>query len=135
MMRIIDDRQVDLTPDEWEEYQRLCQEYTTVTVEGKHLFRGLLTVNNDGIIISVHPGKGYLSMEIWLFLACVMQNQHLRLMYRQLNEWKEQFQQQSKAHMERLAEELKPKQPVVEVLPPHTSLKTTVRDRRSIRKK
>jgi hypothetical protein len=125
MIRIIDDKQIELTADEWNIYNDIITRYTTATMEGKYLFRGLFESDDKGIIQTLKPPQQAISMEIFLFMSCVMQHQHIRLMYQQLQEWKSQFEQQSSAHMERLVDTLKPKAEVVEPLPLHTPLPTT----------
>lgn len=104
MKRIIDRKSVDLTDDEWNLYQALCESYTRPNFDGKNMFEGLLVTNDDGIIINVlPPTKNYSSMEIYLFCVSVMHNQHLRLMHEQVTT----FCREAKDHLSILMEEVR----------------------------
>ena len=105
-MRIIDNKQVDLTDAEWQSYQDICKSYDSPTMEGRFLFQNLFISDDNGIIQTLLAPKKSISMEIVLFITSVMQQQHLRQMYRQLEEWKQQFQEQAKLHIESLADEM-----------------------------
>jgi hypothetical protein len=86
-IRVIDNKKVDLTDDEWTMYQKIVQSYTSLTNKGEDLFIDLFETNNDGIIIFLKPPtKRQTSFEVFLFLMAVMQHQHLRLMHDQVNE-------------------------------------------------
>lgn len=98
MLRIIDNKRVDLTDTEYKIYQKLCEEYTEKYFQGKELFTGLFEVNDDGIILFVKPQhQRKFSMEIYCFMLSVMQNQHLRIMQKQQQMFIEEAQ---KKHIE-----------------------------------
>jgi hypothetical protein len=79
MLRIIDNKKVDLTDSEFLLYQEICKAYDTPTFQGKDLFKGLFETNDDGLIIFLKPSnKPYASMEVFLFLISIMVHQHLR---------------------------------------------------------
>ena len=79
MLRIIDNKKVDLTDSEFHLYQEICKAYDTTTFQGKDLFKGLFETNDDGLIIFLKPSnKPYASMEVFLFLISIMVHQHLR---------------------------------------------------------
>ena len=79
MIRIIDNKKIDLTESEYQLYQEICKAYDTTTFQGKDLFRGLFETNDDGLIIFLKPSnKPYASMEVFLYLMSVMVHQHLR---------------------------------------------------------
>jgi hypothetical protein len=79
MIRIIDNKKIDLTESEHQLYQEICKAYDTTTFQGKDLFKGLFETNDDGVIIFLKPSnKPYASMEVFLFLISVMVHQHLR---------------------------------------------------------
>lgn len=79
MIRIIDNKKIDLTESEYQLYQEICKAYDTTTFQGKDLFRGLFETNDDGLIIFLKPSnKPYASMEVFLYLISVMVHQHLR---------------------------------------------------------
>lgn len=86
MKKIIDNKQVDITHDEYELYKRICESYDRPNFEGKELFKEHFEVNAHGIITMVKPPQGkYTTMEVHAFLLSLAQNQHLRLMHEQLN--------------------------------------------------
>jgi hypothetical protein len=79
MLRIIDNKKVDLTDSEFLLYQEICKAYDAPTFQGKDLFKGLFETNDDGLIIFLKPSnKPYASMEVFLFLISIMVHQHLR---------------------------------------------------------
>jgi hypothetical protein len=79
MIRIIDNKKIDLTESEFQLYQEICKAYDTTTFQGKDLFKGLFETNDDGLIIFLKPSnKPYASMEVFLFLISIMVHQHLR---------------------------------------------------------
>lgn len=86
-IRVIDNKKVDLTEDEWTMYQNIVQSYTTHTNKGEDLFIDLFETNNDGIIIFLKPpSKRQTSFEVFLFLIALFQHQHLRLMHNQVSD-------------------------------------------------
>ncbi len=86
-IRVIDNKKVDLTPDESKMYDKIVQSYTTATNKGEDLFQDLFESDNDGIIIFLKPpSKRLTSFEVFLFLMSIMQHQHLRLMRQQVDE-------------------------------------------------
>jgi hypothetical protein len=81
-MRIIDHKKIDLTNEEWTMYQEICKSYTQEPYrKGEDLFQDLFESNDDGIILFVKPPRTkFTSMEVFLFLVSVMNNQHIRIM-------------------------------------------------------
>ncbi len=85
--RVIDNKKVEMTEDEWNMYQKIVKSYTTSTNKGEDLFRDLFETDGNGIIIFLRPpSKFRTSFEVFLFLMALMQHQHLRLMQDQINE-------------------------------------------------
>lgn len=80
-IRIIDYQEVDLSADEYREYQQLVKEYTRGSNKGEDYFRGLFHAENGKIIYIKSLGNRMVSMEIIFFIMNIMQNQHLREMY------------------------------------------------------
>jgi hypothetical protein len=86
-MRIIDNKRVDMTDEEWDMYQKIVKSYTDLTGKGEDLFIDLFETNGDGIITFLKPpSKRRTSLEVFLFLMALMQHQHLRLMHQQIEE-------------------------------------------------
>lgn len=85
-MRIIDHKRIDLTDDEWKMYQELLKSYDQ-RIKPESLFHDLFETDANGIIIFLKPPKqNYFTMEVFLFLMAVMQQQHLRIMYKRVDE-------------------------------------------------
>lgn len=87
MIRIIDNKKVEMTNDEWNMYQDICKSYDRPNFSGKDLFKDLFEVDDRGILLMLRPPKTYTSMEVFMFIMALMQNQHLRLMHQQVNEF------------------------------------------------
>lgn len=87
MIQIIDNKKVEMTPDEHQMYQKIVKSYTTTSNKGEDLFMDLFETDPDGIIIFLKPpSKRQTSFEIFMFLMALMQHQHLRIMRRQVDE-------------------------------------------------
>lgn len=79
-IRIIDNKKVSLTHDEFLAYEEICRGYDRPNFKGNDLFQDHFEVNDDGIILFVKPPqKKYSSMEVFTFLLSIMVNQQLRI--------------------------------------------------------
>jgi|SRR5579864_8330374 len=86
-IRIIDNKKVDMSNDEWDMYQKIVKSYTDLTGKGEDLFIDLFESDNAGTIVFLKPpSKRRTSLEVFLFLMSLMQHQHLRLMHAQVEE-------------------------------------------------
>lgn len=86
-MKVINNKKVEMTEDEWAMYDKIVKSYTTQTNKGEDLFIDLFETDSDGIIIFLKPpSKFRTSFEVFLFLMSLMQHQHLRLMHKQMDE-------------------------------------------------
>ncbi len=86
-IKIVDNKKVEMTDDEWSMYQKIVKSYTSLTNKGEDLFIDLFETNDDGIIIFLKPpSKRQTSLEVFLFLMSLMQHQHLRLMHKQVDD-------------------------------------------------
>lgn len=74
MLKIIDNKRIDLTDDEWRLYESICGSYK----QGKDLFRDLFETDENGIIVFLKPPKKMFSMEVVIYLQNIMLHQHLR---------------------------------------------------------
>jgi hypothetical protein len=80
--RIIDNKKVEITEDEWSLYQKIVKSYNSITNKGEDLFIDLFEVDENGIIIFLKPpSKRQTSFEVFLFLMALQQQQHIRIMY------------------------------------------------------
>lgn len=85
MIRIIDNKKIDLTADEYKAYKDLCRSYDRPNFKGEELFKDHFIANNEGIIVFVKPPhKRYSSLEVFCFLISIMNNQHMRIHYEQV---------------------------------------------------
>jgi hypothetical protein len=81
-IRVVNNKKVEMTEDEWDRYNKIVQSYTDITGKGEDLFMDLFETNDEGIILMLNPpSKRRTSLEVFLFLMALMQQQHLRLMY------------------------------------------------------
>lgn len=98
MIRVIDNKKVEMTDDEYDMYNKIVKSYTDMTGKGEDLFIDLFEANDDGIIIFLKPpSKRRTSLEVFLFLMAVMQHQHLRLMHQQIDEAVAEIKKNNKA--------------------------------------
>lgn len=81
MIRIVDNKKVEMTPSEFQYYQEICKAYDRTNFQGKDLFKDLFEVDGDGILIMLKAPTSFTSMEIYMFLMALMQQQHLRIMH------------------------------------------------------
>lgn len=87
MIKIIDNKRVEVTDDEWNMYEKIVKSYTTATNKGEDLFMDLFETDDQGIIMFLKPpSKRQTSFEVFLFLMALFQHQHLRLMHQQVDE-------------------------------------------------
>jgi hypothetical protein len=85
MIRIIANRKVDLTDDEWTLYNKICLSYSAYG--GAGLFDDLFESDNNGIIVFLKPpSKKHTTFEVFLFLMAVLEQQHMRLMHNQIDD-------------------------------------------------
>jgi len=86
-VRIIDNKKIDMTQDEWSMYQKIVKSYTTMTNRGDDLVIDLVESAEQGIIMFLKPcSTRQTSFEVYLFLMSLMQHQHLRQMHAQIDE-------------------------------------------------
>jgi hypothetical protein len=87
MAYVIDNKKVDLTIDEWDLYKKIVKSYTTATNKGEDLFIDLFEVNEDGIIVFIRPpSRRQTSFEVFLFLIAIQSQQHIRVMYKRIDD-------------------------------------------------
>lgn len=88
-LRIIDNKKVEMTNDEWRQYEEISISYDdkAANFKGSDLFSGLFETDDNGIIMYLNPpSTKRMSFEIYLFLMSLMQHQHLRLMHNQIDD-------------------------------------------------
>ena len=78
--RIISYKKVDMTDDEYSEYQKICRSYDRPNFKGEDLFKDLFETNDDGLITYIKSlNNRQITFEILFFVMNLMQNQWLRL--------------------------------------------------------
>ena len=79
MLRIIDNKKIDLTNDEYALYQKICRSYDREPgFKGEFLFKGLFQTDDRGKIVFLIPPSGkQFSLEVYLFLINIMVHQQL----------------------------------------------------------
>jgi len=86
MFRVISNKKVEMTEDEFAEYNKICRSYDRAFFKGEELFKDLFETNDDGIIIYIKSlGNRQFSFEIVFYLMNLMQNQWLRIMANKVN--------------------------------------------------
>lgn len=86
MLKLINNKRIDLTDEEYKLYEELCASYNRDNFNGKDLFNDLFETDEKGLIIFLKPPTQTFSMEIIIFLQNVMIHQHLRNISAQFNE-------------------------------------------------
>ena len=76
-IRIIDNKKIALTDDEFKLYQEMCKSYDAEYFQGSDLFKGLFETDDKGFIIFLKTPKQLTSMEVWMFLINLMVHQHI----------------------------------------------------------
>lgn len=104
-LRLVDNKRIQMTKEEYELYQKICNSYP----QGKELFRGLFETDKDGLILFLYPPEKEFSMEVVLFLQNLMVQQHLRKLYANFDEAIQDIQSKFDAKIESLKEELSKK--------------------------
>lgn len=86
-VKVVDNKKVDMTDDEWNLYQKIVRSYTTATNKGEDLFIDLFESDEEGIIVFLKPpSRRQSTLEVFLFLMALMQHQHLRQMHAQVDD-------------------------------------------------
>jgi len=86
-IRVVDNKRLDMTADEFAVYQKIVASYTTSSNKGEDLFIDLFETDENGIILFLKPpSKRQTSFEVFLFLMSLFQHQHTRLMYAQVDD-------------------------------------------------
>jgi hypothetical protein len=86
-LRVVDNKRIDMTEDEWTMYQKIVMSYTSSTNKGEDLFKELFETDDNGIIIFLKPPTKFrTSFEVFLFLMALFQHQHIRLMHNEVSD-------------------------------------------------
>lgn len=87
MIRVVDNKKLDMTDDEYTLFNKICRSYDDPYSKGELLFSGLFETNDDGIIMFlIPPEKTKTTLQIYLFLMSLMMQQHLRYMHKRIDD-------------------------------------------------
>jgi hypothetical protein len=108
-IKIIDNKKVDITEDEWTMYRQIVASYTNPPYQkGEDYFIDLFETNDAGVIIYLKPpSQRQVSIEIFLFMVSIMNHQHLRAMYTQIDNLSKQINIKIEQEVNRKLEEIK----------------------------
>ena len=86
-LRVVCNKRLDMTDDEFQLYQKIVKSYTTPTNKGEDLFIDLFESDGRGVIVFLRPpSTRRTTLEVFLFLMSLSQHQHLRLMQEQVDD-------------------------------------------------
>ena len=86
-IRVVDNKKLEMTDDEYKMYGKIVASYTTSTNRGEDMFQDLFHTDEKGIIVFlIPPSKRQSSFEVFLFLMSLQSHQHLRLMHEQVDD-------------------------------------------------
>jgi len=86
-IKIINNQKVDMTEDEYQMFLDICKNYDRANFKGEDLFKDLFITNDDGLIIFIKPpSHKYISMEVFLFVVAIYQHQHMRVLYKRVDD-------------------------------------------------
>jgi len=83
MLRIIDNKRVEITESEFQLYDEICKSFSKDNFDGKFLFKNLFETDGEGIITFLRAPTTTFSMEIVIFLQNLMVRQHLTRIYKE----------------------------------------------------
>lgn len=86
-IKIIDNKKIELTDDEWTMFNSICRSYDRPNFKGENLAKNLFETDDSGIIVFLKPPtSNYTSMEMFLFFHCIYQHQHMKILYKQVED-------------------------------------------------
>lgn len=93
-----------MTNDEFAMYSAICKSYDDGNTKGSDLFIDLFESDDNGIIVFLRPpSKRATSLEVFLFLTSLMTQQHLRVMYSQVEDMAQNMKSKLKEYEDKIA--------------------------------
>ncbi len=80
-LRILNNKRIEMTEDEYRIYEGIVESYSKDNFDGKQLFDNLFETDKDGLIVCLKPPTKTFSFEVVTFLQNLMLHQHLRKIY------------------------------------------------------
>ena len=94
-----------MTDYEYRQYRQICESYDEGNTRGSDLFYDLFETDENGIITVLKPpSKRATSLEVFLFLVGLQQQQHIRIMYSQVDDLARQFKAKIKEYDEKISQ-------------------------------
>ncbi|SRR5260221_5258968 len=85
-IRIIDNKKIDMTEDEYKYYTNICRSYDRTNCKGEELFKDLFETDDNGMIVFVRPSSTrQTSMEIFLFITSILHHQSIRMINKKVD--------------------------------------------------
>lgn len=95
--RIVDNKRLEMTDSEFAEFEKICKASERPNFKGEELFKDKFVTDDNGKIIYLKAlGNRYVSFEAVFFLMNLMQNQHLRSMYDEIDAKLKQLSEKEK---------------------------------------
>jgi hypothetical protein len=88
MIKIIANKKMEITADEYRIYEEICSSHDP---GGKELFKGLFETDEEGMIVCLIPPQKRFSFDVICFLQNLMLHQHLRKIYKEHDEALKEF--------------------------------------------
>jgi len=83
---IVDNKLLEMSNDEYSEFQKICSANEKPNCKGEEIFRDRFATDQNGRIIYLKAlGNRFINFEAVFFLVNLMQNQHLRAMYMEID--------------------------------------------------
>jgi len=83
-MKIIDNKKIDITDQEYDAYIKICRSYDRTSFKGEELFKELFETDNAGIITFIRPpSTKYTSFEVVSFAFYLYNTQQIRIIKKQ----------------------------------------------------
>lgn len=105
--RIIDNKKVLMTEDQYNFYKNICRGYDRPAFKGELLFQDHFEVDDHGVLLFIKPPQNkYSSMEVYTFLLSLMTTQHISIMREQVETFIEEGKDKLKELLSRVNEEV-----------------------------
>ena len=102
-IKIIDNKKIEMTEDEWLSYRDICRSYDRPNFKGEELFKDLFETDDNGIIVFLRPpSTRHTSMEVFLFVSIIMQQQQMRLFAKRFDALCEEVREKVENHIKKL---------------------------------
>lgn len=84
--KVVDNKYLEMTQDEFNEFEKICRAADRPNFNGEEIFRDRFVTDDNGKIIYLKAlSNKQISFEAVFFLMNLMQNQHLRAMYNEVD--------------------------------------------------